>query len=97
MSKFSKDAFRLEKFIQKMLPLKARPIDETTIGENNLAKDETKEFDGVIYYPKTEELYCSYYNTQENVAVLISVTELVFENKKVQKQVDSFVKKYYSS
>lgn len=96
MSKFNKDAFRLEGFIHKMLPLRARPRGEARKNDNNPA-DETREFDGVVYYPRTREVYCSFYNTKEKVAVLISVTELIFENKEVQIQVDNFRKRYYSS
>ena len=98
MDKFSKDAFALEKFIHKMLPLKAKISEDARLNDNNLAnnfeKKETKEFDGVVYFPNTREVYCSFYNNKEKVAVLVPVTNLIFENKKAQKQVDKFIKTY---
>ena len=97
----NKDAFRLEKYLLESRPLIAKPTEKAKQYDKKLAedfrKDETKEFDGVVYYPKTKEIYCSFYNKKEQVAVLISVTELEFHNDKIQEKVNIFINKYYKN
>lgn len=74
MKKFDRDALRLEKFLHTRRPLKASPAPEALSGS------EVKEFDGVLYLPKERMVYCSYYDSAEEVAVLVPVVGLVFED-----------------
>lgn len=98
MNKYVKDALRLEKFIHDMLPLMAKPKEEVRINDfnlsNNFEQDENKKFDGVVYLQQTQEINCSFYNSDEEAAVLVPIDCLIFKNKTVQKKVEEFIKKY---
>lgn len=98
MDKFTKDALKLEKSIHAMLPLKAKPIEEERLRDlnlaNNFSQNETKSFDGVVYYPRTREIYCSLYNVADKYAILVPIDCLIFENKKAQKMVNEFIRKH---
>jgi hypothetical protein len=101
MTKYDRTAFQLEKFIHERLPLKAKPREGLRANDTNLAdnfeKDETKEFDGVVYFPKTKEVYCSFYDKIKKVAVLVPVADLIYENPEVQKQIENFRKFKHAS
>ena len=100
MNRFEKDAFSLERFIHKRLPLKAKPTIDALANDvelaNKLNEDEATEFDGVVYLPRTRTLYCSFYDSTNMVAVLVPVEDLIFEDTEVRKKVRAFSKKYFA-
>ena len=98
MKMFERDAFKIEKFIKKRLPLSAKATEEARGRDEKLAKyfsdNDWRKFDGVLYYPRTEDVYCSFYDETEKVAVLVSIIDLKFQNREIQKRVNRFQKKY---
>jgi len=98
--KLDKEAYRLEKFMLARRPVKASPTSEALQHDANLAskfiEGEVKEFDGIVYLPKIKMVYCSFYDTANNVAVLVPVVDLVFEDTEIQKKVRAFEVRYFS-
>ena len=95
---FERDAFKIEKFIKKRLPIFAKATKEAKVHDEKLAKyfsdNEYRKFDGVLYYPRTEDVYCSFYDETDKVAVLVSIFDLKFQNSEIQKRVNKFQNKY---
>jgi hypothetical protein len=100
MNRFERDAFRLEKIIHDRLPLKAWPASEALRNDavlaDKLKEGEVKEFNGVVYFPKTKTVYCSFYDDAAKVAVLVPVEDLFFEDTEVQKEVHAFAEAYFA-
>ena len=98
---FEKDGFKIEKFIHKKLPLLAKAKAESKKYDKKLAEyfvnDDWKDFDGVVFIPEKREVFCSFYDKFNKVAVLIPIIDLKFQNIEVQKRVAKFRKKYYYS
>lgn len=95
----NKEAFRLEKYLLKKRPLSAKLTEEAKLYDKNLAEDfrenETREFDGVVYHPRTKVIFCSFYNRRKMEMVLVPITELEFINENIQAKVQIFINKYY--
>jgi hypothetical protein len=96
---FEKDGFKLEKFVHKKLPLLAKAKSKLKKCDQKLveyfANDDWKKFDGVVFVPEKREVFCSFYDEFNKVAVLIPLTDLNFQNIEVQKRVTKFRKKYH--
>ena len=96
---FEKDGLKIEKFIHKKLPLLAKAKAESKKYDQKLAEyfvnDDWKKFDGVVSVPEKREVFCSFYDEFNKVAVLIPIIDLKFQNIEVQKRVIKFRKKYY--
>jgi len=99
MEDFERDAFRLERFLWKKRPLIAKAGEVSKNNDEMLTKhfevNDWKKFDGVVFSPKTREVYCSFYDDLENHAVLVPAIDLVFKNREIQKRVRKFRQKYY--
>jgi len=100
MDTFEQAALKLKKFLFEKRPLEAKPSDEAIENDKNLAMSMEKGiyrmFDGVIYWPKTGEVFCSFYDEQRKSAVLVPAIDLVFKDQTIQKRVKTFIKQYYS-
>ena len=100
MDTFEQAALKLKKFLFEKRPLEAKPSDEAIENDKNLAMSMEKGiyriFDGVICWPKTGEVYCSFYDEQRKSGVLVPVIDLVFKDQAIQKRVNSFIKQYYN-
>ena len=96
---FEKDGFKIEKFIHNRLPLLAKAKSDSKKCDQKLVEyfpnDDWKKFDGVVFVPEKREVFCSFYDEFNKVAVLIPVIDLNFQNIEVQKRVTRFRKKYY--
>jgi len=98
---FEKDGFKIEKFFQKNLPLLAKAKSESKKCDHKLVEyfpyDDWKKFDGVVFVLEKREVFCSFYDEFNKIAVLIPLIDLNFQNIAVQKRVTKFRKKYYTS
>ena len=98
---FEIDGSKVEKFIHKKLPLLAKAKSESKKSDQKLAEyftnDDWKKFDGVVFVPEKREVFCSFYDETNKVAVLIPLIDLNFQNIEVQRRVTKFRKKYYYS
>jgi len=96
---FEKDGFKIEKFVYKKLPLLAKAKSESKKCDQKLVEyfpnDDWKKFDRVVFVPEKREVFCSFYDEFNRVAVLIPLIDLNFQNIEVQKRVTKFRKKYY--
>ena len=96
---FEKDGFKIEKFLHRKRPLLAKAKSESKKHDSKLIEyfsdDDWKKIDGVVFLPKKREVFCSFYDQLNKVAVLIPIIDLNFHNIEVQKRVTKFRKKYY--
>ena len=96
MNKYDKKATKLKKFLHARVPLEARVSEEIKKDEEYLTEyfpnDKSRAFSGVLYYSRTGEVYCTFYDKKKEMAILIPVVDLIFENVQVQKQIENFRK-----
>jgi hypothetical protein len=98
---FKKDGFKIEKFVHKKLPLLAKAKSESKKCDQKLTENfpngDWKKFDGVVFVPEKREVFCSFYDDFNKIAVLVPLIDLNFQNIEVQKRVTKFRNKYYYS
>ena len=96
---FEKEGYKIEKFIYKKLPLLAKAKAESKKCDQKLAEyfanDDWRKFDGVVFAPEKREVFCSFYDEFNKLAVLVPIIDLKFQNIEVHKRVTGFRKKYY--
>ncbi|GAB6906478.1 hypothetical protein DESC_580054 [Desulfosarcina cetonica] len=99
MGIFEKDAFKLENYIRKRLPLFAKATESAKNNDSKLAKyfvdDNWIKFGGVVFHSGLKEVYCTFYDDFKKCATLVSVIDLKFMNIKVHNEVKKFKNKYY--
>jgi len=95
---FEKDAFKIEKTLNKKRPIIAKPKPDLLEYDQSLIKslgnDKWNEFDIAVFHPENENIYCVFYDKVQKETVLISIFDLKFQNLETQKKVMKFYKKY---